>query len=115
MFSAIKEIFDFQKQAALSSLVVQQVKDPALSLMQLWSLQWHRFYLWPRNFHMPQAQPEKKKKKKAAYHPEMFNKCCKSHSLKTYETKHNILTGGDHMASYQVLIRPTEETGYFYI
>ena len=36
--------------------MAQQVKDPVLSLQQL------RFAPWPRNFHMPQAQPKKKKK-----------------------------------------------------
>ena len=33
------------------------VKDSALSLP------WLRFNPWPRNFHMPQVQPKKKKKK----------------------------------------------------
>ena len=43
------------------SLVAQWVKDLVLSLMQLWSLLWHRFDLWPRNFHMPWAWPKEKK------------------------------------------------------
>ena len=48
-----------------SSLVVQWVKDRALSLQWLRSLLWLRFDSWPRNFHMPrQAQTKKKKKKK---------------------------------------------------
>ena len=37
-----------------SSLVVQQVKDPALSLLG------HRFDPWPENFHMPWAKSKKK-------------------------------------------------------
>ena len=37
------------------------VKDPVLSLLWLWSLLWHRFNFWSRNFWMPQAQPKKKK------------------------------------------------------
>ena len=42
-----------------SSLVAQWVKDPALSLQWLWLLLWHGFDPWPRNFHMPWAQPKK--------------------------------------------------------
>ena len=34
------------------------VKDSALSLLR------HGFYPWPGNFHMPQAWPKKKKKRK---------------------------------------------------
>ena len=46
-----------------SSLVAQRVNDPALLLLWLRrSLPWHRFDAWPRNFHMPQAQPKKKRK-----------------------------------------------------
>ena len=41
-----------------SSLVAQQVKDPALLLL------WYRFYPWPRNFCMLWAWLEKKKKKR---------------------------------------------------
>ena len=44
-----------------NSLVAQQVKDPALSLLQLRLLLWHRFNPWSRKFHM---QPRKKKEKK---------------------------------------------------
>ena len=36
--------------------MVQKVKDLALSLL------WHRFDLWPRNFHVPWPWPKKKKK-----------------------------------------------------
>ena len=53
---AIKEIKVF--------LVVQWVKDLALSLQKLRSLLWHGFIPWPKNFHMPQALKKKKKKKK---------------------------------------------------
>ena len=44
-------------------MVAQWVKDPALSLLcPALLLLWHGFDLWPRNFHMPQAWPKKKKK-----------------------------------------------------
>ena len=36
-------------------------KDLALSLLWLGSLLWHSFDPWPRNFHMLQAEPKKKK------------------------------------------------------
>ena len=36
-----------------SSLVIQQVKGTVFSLL------WHGFHPWPRNFCMPQAQPKK--------------------------------------------------------
>ena len=39
----------------------QWVKDPTLSLLWLWLLLWHRFDLWPGNFHIPRAQPKKKR------------------------------------------------------
>ena len=38
--------------------MAQWVKDPALLLL------WHGFDPWPGNFHMPWAQPGKKKKRK---------------------------------------------------
>ena len=38
-----------------SSPVVQQVKDPMLSLQRLKPLLWNRFDAWPRNFHMLRA------------------------------------------------------------
>ena len=44
--------------------MIQWVKDPALSLQWLKLLPWHRFDLWPRNFHMPGAQPKIKTKPK---------------------------------------------------
>ena len=47
-----------------SSLVVQQVKDPALSLQWFGSLLWCEFDTWPMNFHVPQVWQKKKKKKK---------------------------------------------------
>ena len=43
-----------KKSGPGSSLVVQQVKDPALSLL------WHRFHLWPRKFCMLRMQPNKR-------------------------------------------------------
>ena len=45
-----------------SSLVSQQVMDPALSLLQLEWLLWHRFHSWPGNFHVLWVQPKRKKK-----------------------------------------------------
>ena len=39
-----------------SFLMVQQVKDPALSLL------WCRFEPWPGNLYVPRARPKKKKK-----------------------------------------------------
>ena len=44
-----------------TSLVVQCVKDPALSLLWLRSLLWREFDPWPGNFHMLQIWPKKKK------------------------------------------------------
>ena len=44
--------------------MAQWVKDPVLSRPQLRSLLWHRFDPWPGNFHMPQAQPKRKKQNK---------------------------------------------------
>ena len=38
--------------------MAQQVKDPVLSLLWLWSRLWHRFDPWPKNFRMPRVQPE---------------------------------------------------------
>ena len=52
----IKKIFLKYTQRQ-SSLVVQQVKDLALSLRWLGLLLWHRFNLWPGNFCMPWAVP----------------------------------------------------------
>ena len=42
-----------KKRKIWSSLVVQRVKDLALSLL------WHRFNSWPRNFCMPRVRPKK--------------------------------------------------------
>ena len=47
----------------LSSLAVQQVKDPMLLLQQL-GLCYGFGSIWPGNFHMLQVWPKKKKKKK---------------------------------------------------
>ena len=41
--------------------MVQQVKNPALSLKRLRSLLWHGFHPWPANF--PHAMDEAKKRK----------------------------------------------------
>ena len=39
--------------------MVQQIKDPALSLQQLASLLWLRFHPWPGHFHVLQAWEKK--------------------------------------------------------
>ena len=44
-----------QEKGGWSSLVVQWVKGPVLSLQLLWP----RFDSWCRNFHMPLVQPKK--------------------------------------------------------
>ena len=44
--------------------MAQQVKDLTLSLQQLGSLLWNEFDPWPRNFHMLQERPKKKKKER---------------------------------------------------
>lgn len=43
--------------------MVQRVKDLALSLQQLRSLLWCRFYPWPGVFCMPWVWPKERKKK----------------------------------------------------
>ena len=47
-----------------NSLVAQQVRGQALSLLRLMSLLWFGIDPWPRNFHMPWGQPKKKQNKK---------------------------------------------------
>ena len=42
--------------------MVEQIKDPVLSLQQLRSLPWCRFDPWPGNFHRLQAQQKKQNK-----------------------------------------------------
>ena len=44
-----------------SSLVLQRIKDPTLSLQWLGSLLWHGFDPWPGNFHMLHRQSKKKR------------------------------------------------------
>ena len=44
--------------------MVQQVKDPALSLLWLGSQLWHNFDLWPWKFPMLWARPKRKKREK---------------------------------------------------
>ena len=46
-----------------SSPVVQQAEDQALSLQWLKWLLWGGFDPWPRNFHVPQAQIKRKKRR----------------------------------------------------
>ena len=44
--------------------MVQQGKDPVLSLQQLELLQWPSISSWPGYLYMLQAQPKKKEKKR---------------------------------------------------
>ena len=44
--------------------MTQGVKDPALPLLWLRSLLWHRFHPWPGQFHMLWMCPKKKKKER---------------------------------------------------
>ena len=48
--------------------MVQQVKNPALSLQQLGQLLWHGFNSWSRNFHMSWAQPKTNKQREILLH-----------------------------------------------
>lgn len=43
--------------------MMQQVKDPALSLQQLRSLLWRGYNLWSRNFHVLRVWQKKKKQR----------------------------------------------------
>lgn len=45
----------------------QQVKDPAWSLQWLRSLLWHKFDLWPGNFHVRGHSLRKEKEEGRAY------------------------------------------------
>ena len=47
-----------EKEISGRTLVVQWVKDLALSLPWLWSLLWQMLDPWPKNFYMPQAWPK---------------------------------------------------------
>ena len=47
-----------------SSLVAQQVKDLALSLLWFWLLLWHRFDPWLGNFCRPIGVAKKEEKRK---------------------------------------------------
>ena len=65
----------------LSSLVVQWVKDLALSLLWLQSLLWRGFYPWPGNFRMLWVPPSPKKSnflKWANVHSNCFHKSQKT-------------------------------------
>ena len=56
-----------------SSLVVQWVKDLALSLVWLELLLWREFNSWPGNFSMTRVHPKKKKKEKIAERRAVFS------------------------------------------
>ena len=55
---------NFKNKKTGSSLVVQWVKDLALSLQKLGLLLWHRFDSLPRNFRHNQIKKKKQKKEK---------------------------------------------------
>ena len=74
---AVRELSPPKASSLGSSLVAQQVKDPALSVLWLGLpshycgiglLLWHRLDPWLGNFHMPWEQPKKEK----APSPEVF-------------------------------------------
>lgn len=52
----------YKIRSLLEFLVAQRVKKPALSLLKLRSLLWHRSNTWPGNFHMLWEKKEKKKR-----------------------------------------------------
>ena len=58
-----------KKENHQNSLVAQWVKEPALALLWLGSLLWHRFDPWARNFPMLGAWPKKEKKKTTSVAP----------------------------------------------
>ena len=64
LIQKLKELVS--KRLQRSSKVTQGVKDLALSLLWLRSLQWCRFNPWPRNFHVP--RPPKKEREQKAIH-----------------------------------------------
>ena len=51
------------KNISIGHFLVQQVKDPVLSLQWLGSLLWYRLDPWPRNFHIPHRYCQKQKQK----------------------------------------------------
>ena len=53
----------FKKTGKESSPMVQQIKDPGLSLQRLMLLLWHTFFPWPRNFQLSQVCPHPPQKK----------------------------------------------------
>ena len=62
-------IFKKKKSLMKSSFMMQQIKNPVLSLYQLGPLLWHGFSPCPGNFHMLRVWPKKKKKKKGKEKP----------------------------------------------
>ena len=62
--------------------MVQQVKDPALSLQWLGSLLWSSFDPLPRNFHVPRAWPNKKEGFGVLpWHSRLKTWCCRCSDL----------------------------------
>ena len=62
MLSHFKEFLSSKYTNHGTPLVVQQIKDPALSLPCPGSLLWQGFSPWPGNFHMLQVQPKQTNK-----------------------------------------------------
>ena len=68
------------------------IKDPALSLLWLKSLQWCRFNPWPRNFCMTQKKKKKKKKIRNIWPQEYRNNLQqKQNIIEAYSMEHQIL------------------------
>ena len=74
--------------------MVQCVKNLALSLQWLGLLLWCGFDPWPKNFHMPQAQPKKRERASARARTNQ-TKICLEYNHPEYEMQ----TG--HMAKQE--------------
>ena len=71
-----------KKKKSPSSLMVQQVKDPALSLQQLGSLPWCRFDSWPRELSNAMGVTKTNKKNHLPQNFDHFLKEKKKNSLR---------------------------------
>ena len=58
MQESTPRILPLKKLSLRSSLVTQQIKGPALSLLWLGLLLWHGFDPWPWNFYIPPVWPK---------------------------------------------------------
>ena len=87
----LSEISQTQKDKYWRSLVVQLVKDPVLSLLQLGSLLWHMFNPWPGNFHILQVQPKKERKEGRKPNTAWSHLHVESKKLKIRGTENSVL------------------------